>query len=539
VSATPDLRFEPDRERDSVAYALGVLRRRWLVVVAAIAICLAAGFVIAGLNSDKRYESSARVLFGTSSLSNQVLQVSSGTDDPEREAATNVLLAGSEAVAGSVRRDLGLSTSVSDLLDKVAVESEQNANVLRITASDEDPQQAAAIANAFAREFIAFRARGDRQSIDQAEQDLQAQMNSLPDGSSQRADLQDSLNRLASLRALASSDSRVIARAEPPTNPSNLGLKQILALAGILGLALGLIGALVVESMDKRIADVATFEREYRLRALTVIPQKAFRRHGPRSGSADLEPFRILRTAVDFAQVTRPVRTVMVTSAVRGEGKTSVAIGLAQAIALSGRPVILVELDLRHPTLARTFRVSEQGGVTSALLGTEPHELLHNPLGELPNLELLPAGVLPPNPAELLEAPALDVMLRSLLQDGRKTLVIDAAPLLPVADAQILLNKPAVDASVIVARQGMTTRDHARRARMVLEGHKAAALGLVVTGHTGRDAYGYGYGEIWQPGMPTEEPATARSEPVSTPAVPAPHAQPPRTRGRTRLSWLR
>src|SRR4029453_15051894 len=136
---------------------------------------------------------------------------------------------------------------------------------------------------------------------------------------------------------------------------------------------------------------------------------------------ANREPFRILRTAVHFARVTRPVRTVMVTSAVRGEGKTSVAIGLAQAIALSGRPVILVELDLRHPTLARAFRVSDQGGVTSALLGTDPHELLHSPLGELPNLELLPAGVLPPNPADLLEAPARDVMLRGLLQDGPKT----------------------------------------------------------------------------------------------------------------------
>jgi polysaccharide biosynthesis transport protein len=537
MSATSDLRFEPDRERDSVAYALGVLRRRWLVVVAAIAICLAAGFVIAGLNSDKRYESSARVLFGTSSLSNAVLQVQTGSDDPEREAATNVLLAGSEAVAGSVRRDLGMSTSIGDLLDKVQVEAEQNANVLRITASDENPRQAAAIANAFAREFIAFRARGDRQTIDQAEQDLQAQMTALPEGSPQRADLQDSLNRLHSLSALASSDSRVIARAEPPTSPSNLGLKQILALAGILGLALGLLAALVVESMDKRIADVATFEREYRLRALTVIPQKSFRRHGARS--ADLEPYRILRTAVDFAQVTRPVRTVMVTSAVRGEGKTSVAIGLAQAIALSGRPVILVELDLRHPTLARAFRVSGEGGVTSALLGTDPNELLHNPQSELPNLELLAAGVLPPNPAELLEAPALDVMLRGLLQDGRKTLVIDAAPLLPVADAQILLNKAAVDATVVVARQGMTTSDHARRARMVLEGHKAPTLGLVVTGHTGRDAYGYGYGEIWQPGAPTEEQPAARSEPIPTPVVPAPHAQPPRTRGRTRLSWLR
>jgi len=540
VSATPDLRFEGERERDSIGYALGVLRRRWLVVFAAVALCLAVGIVIAGLGSDKRYESSSRVLFGTSSLSNAVLQVPTGTDDPEREAATNVLLAGSEAVATSVKSDLGLSTSVGDLLDKVAVEAEPNANVLKITASDSDAQEAAAIANAFAKEFIAFRARGDRQSIDQSEREIQSQLNTLPADAPGRADLQDSLNRLQSLRALASSDSRVIARAVPPTSTSGIGLKQVLVLAAILGLALGLVAALVVESMDKRIADVASFEREFRLRALAVVPQKALRRHGPRSGSNDLEPFRILRTAVDFAQVTRPVRTVMVTSAVRGEGKTSVAIGLSQAIALSGRPVILVELDLRHPTLARAFRSSEQNGVTSALLGSDPNELLQRPLTELPNLELLAAGVLPPNPAELLEAPALDVMLRALLQDGRKTLVIDAAPLLPVADAQILLNKPAVDASVVVARQGVTTRDHARRARLVLEGHKAAPIGLVVTGHTGRDAYGYGYGDIWQPDAQAED--GARSEPVPSPVqVAPPHAAPPRdrTRGRTRLSWLR
>ena len=542
MSATPDLRFEGERERDSIAYALSVLRRRWLVVFACIGLCLAAGIVISGLGSDKRYESSTRVLFNSGSLSNVALQVDRSSTDPERDAATNVLLAGSEAVASNVKRDLGLATSVGDLQDKVNVEAEPNANVLKITASDGDPDQAAAIANAFAKEFIDFRAKGDRESIDGAERDLQSQLDTLPaDAIQQRADLRDSLNRLASLRAVATGDARVIARAEPATDKAGLGLKQILIFAGILGLALGLVGALVVESMDKRIADVASFEREYRLRALAVTPQKAFRRHGPRSGSEDLEPFRILRTAVDFAQVTRPVRTVMVTSAVRGEGKTSVAIGLAQAIALSGRPVILVELDLRHPTLARAFRVSEQNGVTSALLGSEPNELLQRPMSELPNLEVLAAGVLPPNPAELLEAPALDVMLRALLQDGRKTLVIDSAPLLPVADAQILLNKPAVDASVIVARQGVTTRDHARRTRLVLEGHKAAPIGLIVTGHQGRDAYGYGYGDIWQPGAPTDD--GSRSEPVPTPMPLPPNsrAQPPRerTRGRTRLSWLR
>ena len=446
-----------------------------------------------------------------------------------------------------MRRASGCRTPSRDLLDKIEVEAEQNANVLQITDTDENPPQAARLANAFANEFVAFRARGDRESIDAAERDLQAQLADLPIDAPERQSVRESLQRLASLRALANGDARVIARAEVPQDPANLGLIEVVALGAIIGLALGLVAALVVESMDKRITDVASFEREYRLRALAVVPQKAFRRQGLRSGSGDLEPFRILRTAVDFARVTRPVRTVMVTSAVRGEGKTSVAIGLAQAIALSGRPVILVELDLRHPSLARTFGMADQGGVTNALLGSEPNDLLQRPLRELPDLEVLAAGVLPPNPAELLEAPALDVMLRSLLQDGKKTLVVDSAPLLPVADAQILLNKPAVDASVVVARQGVTTRDHARRARLVLDGHGAAPIGLVVCGHTARDAYGYGYGEIWQPGvtqpdLPADEPARpARPDarPDARPAPVAQHTQPQRDRSRSRLSWLR
>jgi polysaccharide biosynthesis transport protein len=546
VSASPDLRFEPERERDSVGYALGVLRRRWLVVVAAIVACMAAGVLITGFDSTERYDANARVLFGTSSLPSEIFQVERGTADPEREAATNVLLAGSEAVASNVRERLGVRTSVDDLLADVEVEAEENANVLRITASNEDPEEAARLANAFATEFVAFRARQDRESIEVAEQDLQNQIDQLPFDDPQRQDLREALQRLASFRAVATGDASVIARAEVPQDPANIGLTQVLLLGGILGLALGLVGALVVESLDKRVADVASFEREYRLRTLAVVPQKAFRRSGLRAGSGDLEPFRILRTAVDFARVTRPVRTVMVTSAVRGEGTSSVAIGLAQAIALSGRPVTLVELNLRYPSMARTFRLSDQGGVTSALLGSDPNDLLQRPLAELPNLEVLAAGVLPPNPAELLEAPALDVMLRNLLEDGRQTLVIDAAPLLPVADAQILLNKPAVDASVVVARQGVTTRDQVRRARLVLDGHGVAPIGLVVTGHTSRDSYGYGYGEIWQPGAttaseePPPAPAPQQTHQPAAPIVPngggPTHGRPP---ARPRRSWLR
>ena len=116
-----------------------------------------AGVVITGVDSTKRYESSARVLFGTSALSDQALQVDRFSDDPEREAATNVLLAGSEGRRG-VRVSAWPSTSSADLLDKIEVEAEQNANVLQITATDEDPRQAAR-STAFASECQASGAR--------------------------------------------------------------------------------------------------------------------------------------------------------------------------------------------------------------------------------------------------------------------------------------------------------------------------------------------------------------------------------------------
>ena len=167
------------RDRDSLAYLLDVLRRRWIVLAVSIGVCVLVAFVVRASATDT-YDSTSRVMFGTSRLSDAALQVDRSAGDPEREAATNVLLARSEAVAANVRKRLGLSESVSDLLDEVSAEAEENANIIRITASDPDPQRAARLANAFAQEFIAFRAEGDVQSIQAAENDLRTQLASLP-----------------------------------------------------------------------------------------------------------------------------------------------------------------------------------------------------------------------------------------------------------------------------------------------------------------------------------------------------------------------
>jgi capsular exopolysaccharide synthesis family protein len=181
----------------------------------------------------------------------------------------------------------------------------------------------------------------------------------------------------------------------------------------------------------------------------------------------------------------------MITSAVPGEGKTTVSVDLAHAYALTGRRVVLIEMDLRRPSFTQHFDIDGRRGVTTALTGSDSvSHLLVEPFADLPELSVLPSGVLPPNPSELLGSQATVDLLRELREEGA-LVIIDAPPLNPVADAQVLLNVPGVDGAVIVARVGKTTREEARRARAILDRHVLQPLGIVVTGLEDPDRYGY------------------------------------------------
>lgn len=498
------------RDPDSLAHALDVVRRRWVVVALAVAACAALALVQAAL-SDDRYEASASVVFGSPTLSDAALQVDRGGIDPEREAATNVLIASSEEVAEAVRRELRASVPASELLEAVSVEAEENANVLLITATADSGPEAARIANAFADEYIAFKARSEVQSIRAAKSDLREQLDALPPNGSERESVEESLQRLTALGAVATGDARVIGRASPPTEPAGLGLLPLLLVGVIVGLGVGLILVFLLESVDRRVNSLEEFEREYRLPALVEVPQSAFRHMRAEEREDDLEPYRMLRSAIDFARIPRKLNVLMVTSAMPGEGKTTVAVDLAHAIALTGRPVILVELDLRRPTFAQHLDVDPRRGVTTALLGSEPvADLLQTPFPERPNLAVLSSGPLPPDPAELLGSAALNELMTDLAT-GVATVIVDVPPLLPVADAQVLLNDTAVDSALVVARSGVTTRDQVRRARAILDRHVVQPLGIVVTGVPAVEHQGYGaYPTAEALPAPDRDPAPSR-----------------------------
>jgi capsular exopolysaccharide synthesis family protein len=508
-------RFGRARESETLLGMLDAFRRHWLIVIGVVLACIAV-MVVRYERAAKVYAATASVTFQSGTLSDAALQVTPTVNaDPVREAATNVLIAHSPEVASAVVRELKLKSPPSELLGLVSVEAAENAEVLHIIAKTGDPRYAASLANAFAEQYIAFKANSQLSSIETARNEIQHQIEALPAGSTGRASLEQSLQRLGQLRAAAYGGANIIGRATPPTEPSGTKLSTTIIIGLLLGLALAFTIIFLFESLDRRIKSIDEFERIYRMPTLAGVPQDGFRTKFVSRRSEGLEPYRILRSALDFAAVTQPLNTLLVTSAVSGEGKTTVAIDLAQVIALAGRRVTLVELDLRRPTFSQHFKLETSTGLTTALTRPETvKELIVSPIPELPNFLVLPAGRIPPNPSELLGSQNLADILEALAADD-SMVVIDTPPVNPVADTQVLLNCPAVDGAIMVARSEMTTRDAARRARSILDRHTIKPIGMVITGL--RDGGRYGYGAYESKTSPTGdgiEPVTVSSAAV-------------------------
>jgi succinoglycan biosynthesis transport protein ExoP len=484
-------RFERVGERETLATALRILRSRWLIVTGVLAVCVLLA-VVRYEKTPKSYKATASVSFQSGTLSDAALQVSTGgSNEPQREANTEVLIAHSPEVARGVAAQLSARASTSELLEQVKVEAAPSANILEIVASSGDPRYAALLANAFATQYIAFRAKSELAGIESAQSKLAQQIAALPAGSPERAPLQQSMQRLGALRAVAGGGANIIGRATVPGAPAGTKLTTTVIIGLLLGLGIAFSIVFLLETLDRRVKSIEELEQEYRLPALAGIPQSAFRSRRAHERAGLLEPYRILRSALDFAAVTRKVDTLLVTSAVSGEGKTTVAVDLSHAVALAGRRVVLMELDLRKPTFASHFRLDPGNGLTTALTSNAPlSELLVEPFADLPNFSVLPAGPMPHNPAELLGAPRIAEMILELLAP-EGMVVVDAPPLNPVADAQVLLNNPAIHGAIVVARMGRTTREQVRRARAILDRHVVDPVGVVVTGLRDSGRYGY------------------------------------------------
>jgi non-specific protein-tyrosine kinase len=205
----------------------------------------------------------------------------------------------------------------------------------------------------------------------------------------------------------------------------------------------------------------------------------------PRSPAA--EAYRTLRTNIQFASLDKPLRTILATSSAPDEGKSTTIANLAVTIAQAEQRVILVDCDLRRPTLHTLFDVPNSAGLTSMMLEEQAAPPLQPT--DVPGLMLLPSGPLPPRPADILGSRRMDAVIATLLQQA-DVVLFDTPPITSVTDAAVLATK--VDGVLLVFRSGSTRRDRARDARRLLEKVNAHIVGVVLTDvRAERDQYTY------------------------------------------------
>jgi capsular exopolysaccharide synthesis family protein len=274
----------------------------------------------------------------------------------------------------------------------------------------------------------------------------------------------------------------------------------------VIGLMLGLGGALLRDMLDQRLRSAEEIAHLLDLPILGAVPHMIGKpgtgqcgqeiRLKPRSDVA--EAYRTIRTGIYFGgSDAKTTKTILITSPAPGDGKTTLASNLAIAVAQAGRRVLLIDADCRRPMQHRIFNGTDKRGLTSILSG-EVSLVDAAQKTNVEKLDILPCGPLPENPSEILDSPAL-INLLEYASEIYDQILIDSPPVMPVTDARILA--ASCHATVLVLRADRSTRRAAEHARDALQSVGADLIGIVVNdvprGKNGSGYfyhYGYGYG---------------------------------------------
>jgi len=423
---------------------LSVLRRGWLILAAAVIVALLGAAAIIAL-TPPTYQSELRIYVSVDDPEDAD-ELGLGAIYTQELTRSFVELAESPAVLEPVIEDLGLDESVGALAGRIDVETQVQTVILETTVTDGDPEKAAAIAGSFA------------ESLDSVIQGLTF-----------------SESGGGTLVTLTPVEEPSVA-----TQPSAPNSTIILGLGLLVGFSLGIVILALREVLDTRVRtedDVSALSgltvlgavpRDREIAAGTLIPQAD-------PSSPWVESFRTLRTNLGF--LDKPVSSLVITSAIRGEGASSVAVNLALSLHEAGERVLLVDADMRAQTATRMLGLESDRGLAEVLTGSSSHaEALQ--LWGAEELAVLPAGTAPPNPNELLGSSGMQQLMIELNRDY-DVVLIDAPPLLPVSDASVL---SAVSAGMLlVVGLGRVDKKQVQKALETAQMVDARIHGLVPT----------------------------------------------------------
>ena len=363
---------------DLPRYLALVRMRRWMIAGIVGGAALLA--LVWSLAQPSRYEADADLLFGQTTSADTVITGATGdvAASPDRAAATNLALASLDTVAANVRRRFRGPVTIQQLKDAVSVTAQGTSDVVAVTAAWDSPEQAAAIANAFAREIVALRRKTQQDDIQRAINALTTRLPASPTTPAETA-LADSLRSkildLEALKESATGNVHLVETATPPDHRTSPKPLRNAVIAAVVALILALFLVALLARFDDRIKDEDELVAMMGTSILARIPEVARGRHPAHVWSRDqdpafLEAFEFLRLNLQLTTHDTDSQVVAVTSPAAADGKSMVVAWLARSLALSGAEVVAVDLDLRKPELHDYLdAVREPGnGVLDALM---------------------------------------------------------------------------------------------------------------------------------------------------------------------------